>query len=76
MDLNLLAGLLKVSIETFKEERGDLYHRLIKQSNKLEKEWQDEMALPDNQRSDLAINNFMLEYGQLAKLIVAEATNK
>lgn len=73
MDLGLALQVLKLSLEVFKEERGDLYHRLVKQVNKLDKEWHDEMSLPDDERSDLALDNLVLEYGSLAKLIVAEA---
>lgn len=73
MDFGLVLGLLKVSIETFNNERKD---RILKQYVKLEKEWYEEFNQPENRRSDLALDRIMLELEQLAKLVVAENSNK
>ena len=73
MDIGLVLGLLKVALETFNAERRD---RFLKQYTKLEKEWQDEMALPDDQRSDLALDRILFECKQLAKLVITEAGHK
>jgi hypothetical protein len=69
MELGLVFGLLKVAIETFNDERQD---RFLKKYVKLEKEWQDEMALPDDQRSDLTLDRILFECHALAKLVIAE----
>jgi hypothetical protein len=76
MEIGLILQVLKLSLEVFKEERGDLYHRLLKKRNELEKEWHEEMSLPDDKRSDLAIDRILLESNQLAALIVAEHSKK
>ena len=73
MDYGLILGLLKVSIETFRNERKD---RFLKKYVKLEREWYEEFNRPDNTRSDLALDRIMLELELLAKLVVAEAGNK
>jgi acetyl-CoA carboxylase carboxyltransferase component len=69
MELGLVFGLLKVAIETFNDERQD---RFLKKYVMLEKEWQDEMALPDDQRSDLTLDRILFECHALAKLVIAE----
>lgn len=73
MDYGLVLGLLKVSIEAFNNERKD---RFLKKYVKLEKEWYEEFNQPENYRSDLALDRIMLELEQLAKLVVAESSNK
>lgn len=83
MDFGLVLGLLKVSIETFQDERRD---RFLKQYVKLEKEWQDELKKPiyptkpdprknyDPQdfRSDLTLDGLMLELETIVKLVISE----
>lgn len=73
MEIGLILGLAKVALEIFQDERKD---RFLKQHNKLAKEWQDEMGLPDDQRSDLALDRILFECNQLAKLIISESSKK
>lgn len=73
MEVGLILGLLKVAIETFKDERKMHYTKL---RNKLEKDWQDEMALPDNERSDLTLDNILLECNRLSSLVLSELSGK
>lgn len=73
MELGLVFGLLKVAIETFKDERQD---RFLKRYVKLEKEWQDEMAKDDDDVSDLKLDRILFDSIGLAKLVVAETKSK
>lgn len=73
MEAGLILELLKISAEIFQDERKD---RFLKQRLKFEKEWQDEMALPDDERSDLTLDNILFECTQLAKLIISEHNKK
>jgi hypothetical protein len=68
MDVGLILGLLKVGLEVYQSETKD---KLVKQFNKLEKEYFDEMARPDNERSDLFIDNLLLECEQIGRIIVS-----
>lgn len=73
MEAGLILGLLKVAIETFQDERKNHFTKLY---NKLSKDWQNEMALPDDERSDLTLDNILFECNQLAALVVAESGRK
>lgn len=73
MEIGLILGLAKVALEIFQDERKD---RFLKQHTKLVKEWQDEMSLSDDERSDLALDRILFECNQLAKLIIAESSKK
>lgn len=73
MDIGLVLSLLKVSLEVFRDERKD---RFLKKYVKLEKEWYEEFNQPESRRSDLALDRIMLELEQLAKLVVAESSNR
>lgn len=70
MEIGLVLGLLKVAIETFQDERRD---RFLKKYTKLEKEFQDELSLSDDERSDLTLDRILFECNQLAKLVLAES---
>lgn len=76
MDINLLLGLLKVSAEIFKSERGELYTRLTKQRLKIKKDYQDELNKGINFRSDLKLDRLRFEAEQLGELILVESGNK
>lgn len=73
MDAGLILSLLKVSLEVFHDERKD---RFLKKYVKLEKEWYEEFNKSNDHRSDLALDRIMLELEQLAKLVVAESSNR
>jgi hypothetical protein len=73
MNIGLVLELLKVSIEVFQDERRD---RFMKKYLKLQKDWQDEMALSDNERSDLTLDTILFDCEQLAKLIISEHSKK
>jgi hypothetical protein len=70
MDIGLVLGLVKVALEVFKDERRG---RFASQRDKIEKEWQDEMSKPDDDRSDLELDRLLFESRQLAKVIIAQA---
>lgn len=69
MNIALIFGLLKVAIETFQDERKGRY---LKKWNKLNKELMDEKAKSDNEVSDLAIDNIMLELELLSTLVLSD----
>ncbi len=73
MEVGLVLGLLKVAIETFKEERRDHF---LKKYVKLEREFQDEIDKGLEHRSDLAVSRIMRECNNLTKLIIAESSKK
>ena len=74
MDLAvLLFGLLKVSLDVFQGERRD---RFLKQYLELEKEWQDEMSLPDGRIDDSKLDSIMLKCRLLSRLVISEHNNK
>lgn len=71
--IGLVLGLVKVALEVFQDERRDRY---LKKYLALQKEFQDEMAKPDDERSDLALDKLVFECKQLGKLIVSEHSGK
>ena len=73
MELGLVLQVLKLSLEIFKDERRD---RFLKKFLKLEKEWNDELAKPDNEQSDLMLDRLYFDAESLAKLIVSEASHQ
>lgn len=70
MQIGLIFELLKVSIETFNNERKD---RFLKQYVKLEKDYNDEISKPVNNRSDFALDSILFECETLVKLVIAES---
>lgn len=74
--IGLTLKLALLALEVFKDERGDRYSRLKNDLLKIEKEWQDEMALPDDERSDLALDSLVFDSRQLFERIVTEAQNR
>jgi len=70
MQIGLVLELLKVSLETFNNERKD---RFLKQYVKLEKDYNDEISKPDSDRSDLALDRILFECETLVKLVIAES---
>jgi hypothetical protein len=74
--VGLLFKLGVLALEVFRDERGGRYSRLKKKLLKLEKEWQDEMALPDNEQSDLALDRILFNSRQLFEQIIAESGTK
>ncbi len=76
MDINLLLGLLKVSAEIFKSERGDLYTRLTKKRLEIKREYQDELNKGVDSWSDLKLAKLRHEAELLGELIIAESGNK
>lgn len=73
MSASLILGLLKVAIETFKDERKGRY---LKKWNELNRDYLDEISKPDNEQSDLTLDRIMFECGLLAKLVLAESSGK
>lgn len=73
MELGLVLQVLKLSLEIFKDERRD---RFLKKFLKLEKEWSDELAKPENEQSDLMLDRLYFDAEALAKLVIAESSNK
>ena len=73
MELGLVLQVLKLSLEIFKDERRD---RFLKKFLKLEKEWSDELAKPDNEQSDLMLDRLYFDAEALAKLVVTESRSK
>lgn len=71
--IGLVLGLAKVALEVFQDERRD---RFLKKYLKLQKEWQDEMGKPDDDRSDLELDRIVFECKQLGQLIIAEHSAK
>lgn len=83
MDIGLVLSLLKVTIETFKDERMD---RFMRQYHELEHEYHAEISKPDfdpekmkgknydarNFRSDLALDNILFKCESLIKLVISE----
>jgi hypothetical protein len=70
MDIGLILGLIKVSLDIFHDERKD---RFLKQYVKLQREWNEEMSRSDDERSDLALDTILFECNLLAKLVITEA---
>ncbi len=66
----LVLGLVKVSLEIFKDERKG---RFLKKYNELVKEWNEEMSRPEDERSDLALDNIMFKCEQLASSVITES---
>lgn len=73
MDLGLLLSVSKLALEVFKNERGDLFHRLTKENNEIEKDWLKEMAKHSDKRDDLELDRLMFKYKQHLELIRAES---
>lgn len=73
MELGLVLQVLKLSLEIFKDERRD---RFLKKFLKLEKEWSDELAKPENEQSDLMLDRLYFDAEALAKLVVNESRSK
>ena len=69
----LIVGLAKLALEVFKDERGDRYSRLKKELMDIEEEWMNEMALPDDHRSDLAIDRLLYSARQVSSKIIIES---
>lgn len=70
MELGLILQVLKLSLEIFKDERKD---RFLKQYVKIEKEWNEELAKPDDEQSDLTFDKLYVDAESLAKLVISEA---
>lgn len=75
-NIGLILGLAKLALEIFRDERGDRYSRLKNELLKIEKDWQDEMALPDNERSDLALDRLLFDARQVSERIIAEGQKR
>jgi hypothetical protein len=73
MEVGLVLGLLKVIIETFKDERQGHFS---KQYNSLQGDYDAEMDKGLEHRSDLAISRIVRECSDLTKLVVAELSKK
>lgn len=69
-NIALVLGLVKVALEVFQDERRGRFARKLAD---LEREWNDEMALPDDERSDLALDRILLESRTLGQEIIDAA---
>jgi hypothetical protein len=69
VDVGLILKLVTVAIETFHDERKD---RFKNKRIKLEREYYDELKLPYGERSQLALDNIMLELEILARNVIDE----
>lgn len=70
MEFGLILQVLKLSMEIFKDERKD---RFLKKYVKIEKEWNEELAKPDDEQSDLTFDRLYVDAESLAKLVISEA---
>lgn len=70
MEFGLILQVLKLSMEIFKDERKD---RFLKKYVKIEKEWNEELAKPDDEQSDLTFDRLYVDAEGLAKLVISEA---
>lgn len=64
MQIETILALVKIIAEIYQDERG-LY--LSKERERIEKDYLNEMAKPDDIRSDLTINKLYLAASLLAK---------
>lgn len=71
--IGLVLGLAKVALEVFQDERRD---RFLNERDKLQKEFDEEMDLPLDDRSDLAINRILRDSRNLSERIIAEAAKR
>lgn len=72
MEISTIFGVLKLALQIYRDERGDAEDRLVKKLNKLEREYNEEMSKPDSERSDLFIDNLLLEFNLLGKEIISK----
>lgn len=70
MELGLILNIFKLSLEIFKDERRG---RFRSQLDKIEKEWMDEKARPDDEQSDLAFDRMHFDANQLGRRILEES---
>lgn len=71
MEIGLVFQLLKISAEIFQDERRDRFaNRILK----LEKDYYEELKLPYGERSQLALDNIVLERDILTKNLIDEAS--
>ena len=75
-NLTLILGLSKLALEIFRDERGDRYSRLSNELLSIEKEWNEEMSRPDNERSDLALDRLLFNAKQVSEKIIAGAKSR
>lgn len=71
--IGLVLGLVKVALEVFKDERRG---RFLNQLSKIEKGWNDEMDLPESDRSDLELDRLLRESKKLASRIIEQHSKK
>lgn len=65
--VGLVLGLAKIALEIFKDERKG---RFVSDLDKVQREWQDEMAKSDDERSDLKLDRLLFDSKQLAQSII------
>ena len=66
----LVLGLAKVALEVFQDERRG---RFAAKLADLEREWNEEMSLPDDERSDLALDRILFESRTVGQEIIDAA---
>ena len=72
----LVLSLAKLAVEVFKDERGDRYTRLNNELIDIEREWMNEMALSDDDRSDLAVDRLLFRARQVSSKIIVESAGR
>ena len=72
----LLLGTIKLALEIFKDERGDRYSRLLNELLDIEKEYNEELAVGDDNVSDLALGKLRRRFIEFQKRLHAEAGNR
>lgn len=70
MDIGLIFGLVKVALEVWKDERKDRFEK--KRAN-LERDYYEELKRPEHERSQLYLDNILLELDILAKTVLPES---
>jgi len=72
MDITLILGLIKLSLEVFQDQTRDKY---LKKYLKLEKEYQDEINKGIDNFSDLKLDRLRFDAKQLGELLIRERSN-
>lgn len=68
--IGLILGLLKLSLEIFKDSRKDQY---LKKYLEIVKEYNEELSKPPHLVSDYKLDSLLLDSKRLAKLVIAES---
>lgn len=74
--IGLLLGTIKLALEIFKDERGDRYSRLNNELLDIEKAYNEELALGEDNVSDLALGKLRKQCTDIQKRIQSEARNR